>query len=415
LTLWRDSDFRKLWIGQSISEIGSRITRDGLPLAAVITLRASPFQMALLTAVSAGATLAFSLFAGVWVDRIRRRPVLIASDIGRALVIGMIPVTAYFGVLRISHLYVVAAVAGVLTVLFDVGYQSYVPTLVTRERIVEANSRLSLSGSVAEVIGPGLTGVLVQTLTAPIAILFDALSFFASALSVALIRKPELPTASVTAAPDMVEEIRAGFRGVAHQPVLAALAARAATASFCHGLIGPLYTLYAIRDLGMNPVTLGLVITVGGVSNLIGALSAPWVARKLGLGATFIGSAIVYAAAVMLIPAARPPLPLAIACLAGAQLLGDSFGVIYNVHETSLRQAITPDHLLGRVNSVMQLLTRGIWPIGAIAGGLLAQATSARTTLWVAALGLLASSLWLFGRPVRELTHIGASSATIRD
>jgi MFS family permease len=415
LTLWRDSDFRKLWIGQSISEIGSRITRDGLPLAAVITLRASPFQMALLTAVSAGATLAFSLFAGVWVDRIRRRPVLIASDIGRALVIGIIPVTAYFGALRMSQLYMVAAAAGVLTVLFDVGYQSYVPTLVTRERIVEANSRLSLSGSVAEVIGPGLTGVLVQTLTAPIAILFDALSFFASAVSVALIRKPELPTAAVTAVPDRVEEIRAGFRAVAHQPVLSALAARAATASFCHGLIGPLYTLYAIRDLGLNPVTLGLVITVGGVSNLIGALSAPWVARKLGLGTTFIGSAIVYGAAVMLIPAARPPLPFAIACLAGAQLLGDSFGVIYNVHETSLRQAITPDHLLGRVNSVMQLLTRGIWPIGAIAGGLLAQATSARTTLWVAALGLLASSLWLFGRPVRELTHIGASSATTRD
>jgi len=187
--LWANRGFRCLWIGQAISEAGSRITRDGLPMTAVMVLGATPAQMGFLTALGGAATLLFSMFAGVWVDRVRRRPVLIAADVGRALVIGSIPLAAFYHALAMPQLYVVTALAGVLTVLFDVAYQAYVPMLVDREQLVEANSRLALTGSIAEVLGPAGTGLLVRVLTAPIAILIDALSFLASAISVAMIRE----------------------------------------------------------------------------------------------------------------------------------------------------------------------------------------------------------------------------------
>jgi predicted MFS family arabinose efflux permease len=170
------------------------------------------------------------------------------------------------------------------------------------------------------------------------------------------------------------------------------------------GFFAPLYTLYAIRELGMSPVLLGITIAIGGVSNLAGALAAPRVGRTFGLGATFLGSAVLSGAAALLIPAAHGSMTFAFLCMAGAQLFGDAFGVIYVVHETSLRQTITPEHLLGRVNSLMQLLTRGILPIGAIAGGLLAGSVGVRATLWIAAVGILVSVIWLLKAPIHKLS-----------
>jgi MFS family permease len=403
--LWTNPGFRRLWIGQAISEAGSRITRDGLPMAAVMVLGATPFQMGILTALGGAATLLFGMIAGVWVDRLRRRPVLIVADLGRAAVIGSIPLAAHFGVLAMPQIYAVAALAGVLTVLFDVAYQAYVPTLVDRAHLVEANSRLALTGSIAEVLGPGLTGVLVRVLTAPVAMLIDALSFLASAISVALIRNPESEPVS-SATPHLIEEIRDGWRAVMQHPVLRVLAFRAATLGLFHGLVSPLYVLYAMRDLGLGPLSLGIVIAIGGVSNLTGALLAPRVARRFGLGTTLFWSAVLYSVGLMLIPVAHPPLAFAIACLAGQQLLGDGFYMISVVNETALRQSITPDRLLGRVSAVMQLLTRGIWPIGALISGALAEVIGARNTLWIAACGILASAAWLLAPAIQSLkTH----------
>jgi MFS family permease len=406
--VWRNPDFRKLWIGQVISEVGSRITRDGLPLAAVMVLGATPFQMAILSSLSAGAVLLFSLTAGVWVDRVRRRPIMIGADIARALVIGSIPFAAAMGALGMPQLYVVAALAGVLTVLFDVAYQSYVPSLVAREEIVEANSKLTLSSSIAEVLGPGLTGVLIQTLTAPIAILIDAVSFLWSALLVGLVRRPEVAPAALEE-PHLRAEIAGGFRTLFGHPVLATLASRAAMAWFFVGFFGPLYVLFAIRELGMGPVSLGAAIAVGGAGNLLGAMLAPRVARRFGLGATFLATAFVWAFAAMLTPIARGPLWVVVPLMMFGQFIGDAAFVIYAVHETSLRQSVSPHHLLGRVNSVMQLLTRGIYPLGALTGGALAGRIGPRGALWVASIGLMVSILWLFRAPVRQLRdeHVG--------
>src|SRR5436305_2656742 len=209
--LWTNPDFVKLWTGQTISELGSRVSREGIPLTAVLVLHAGTVQMGFLTALGGASVLVFGLIAGVWVDRLRRRPLLIATDLGRAAILASVPLAAVAGVLRMEQLYAVAALAGILTVFFDVAYQSYLPTLVLREQILEGNSKLALSASIAEIAGPGVTGVLVQTITAPIAILFDAVSFLFSALMVLLIRKPE-PPAEPRELEHLITETLAGVR-----------------------------------------------------------------------------------------------------------------------------------------------------------------------------------------------------------
>jgi MFS family permease len=281
--LWASPDFVKLWSGQTISELGSRITREGLPLTAVLVLHATTVQMGLLTALGGASTLVFGLIAGVWVDRLRRRPILIAADLGRALLLASIPLAALAGVLQMGQLYTVAALAGVLTVFFDVAYQSYLPALVARDQILEGNSKLALSASIAEIAGPGLTGILVQAITAPIAILFDALSFLVSALSVGLIRKPEPPPAA-RAPEHLVAETLAGLRFIFGHPVLRPLGLRWATTFLSMGFLGPLYVLYAIQILHLKPAMLGVVIAMGGVGAMVGSVLAPRLVRRFGLG-----------------------------------------------------------------------------------------------------------------------------------
>jgi MFS family permease len=401
--LWRNPDFMKLWIGQTISEFGSRITRDGLPLAAVIILSATPTQMGLLAMVGAAPVLLIGLVAGVWVDRLRRRPILIAADIGRTLLLLSIPLAAIYSVLHIEQLYVIAALTGILTVFFDVAYQSYLPALVKREHILEGNSKLGLSGAAAEIGGPALAGALIQIITAPIAILFDALSFLFSALFVGLIRKHEPALAPPTQQPHMRREVVEGLRVVLRNPLLRALAGRAATGSFFGAFFGTLYGLYAIRVLQMGPAALGVTIAAGGVGDLVGALFAQRIVRRCGLGVTFIATALVGGVAGLLIPLAAGPPLVAVALMVVAQLVGDMAGSIYAINEVSLRQAITPDHVLGRVNASVQFMTMGVYPLGALVGGVLGSAIGARATLLVAALGGLLSCLWLLGTPVRTL------------
>jgi predicted MFS family arabinose efflux permease len=398
--LWRQPDFLKLWAGQAISEIGSRISRTAVPLTAVLVLGASEFQMGILTGAGAATVLLFGLFAGAWADRLRRRPILIAADLGRAAVLGSIPVAAALGRLTIGHLYVVAAASGVLTVLFDVAYQAYLPSLVERENLLEGNSKLALSGSVAEVAGPGLAGLLVEWITAPMAILFDAVSFLCSALSLWRIRKPEQPPER-RPEPHLGREIAEGLRAAWSDPLLRALAARTITAAFFLGFPGSLYILFVMRELGLKPALLGLIIAVGGVASFAGALLAERLARRFGCGRTLIGSAVVIGAASVLVPLARGSVTAAAAFLIAAQL-GDVAWPVYSINETSLRQAITPDHLLGRVNAAMHLLFWGVLPAGALAGGALAQTIGMRATLFGGALGVLLSALWLALSPVRS-------------
>jgi len=400
-SLWRNHDFVKLWIGQTISEIGSRITIVALPLIAVLMLNARPSQMGMLAGIGGFASLIFGLAAGLCVDRLRRRPILIVTDLGRAAVLGSIPLASVFGVLRMQLVYVVVAVAGVLTVLFDVAYQSYLPSLVERDQILEGNSKLALSSSVAEIAGPGLTGILVQLLTAPIAILLDALSFLASALTVWLVRKPE-PQVVPTPRPHVWQELTAGMRAIAQSPIRRALAGHSATAGFFGGFFASLYVLYAISDLHLSPASLGAVIALGGVANVLGAAIAPRLMRRAGIGVALIGSLLIMGAASLMIPLARGSVVTATAFLMLAQV-GDVCWPVFNVCELSLRQAITPGEVLGRVNAAMQMLNRGLLPIGSLGAGMLAEVIGLRPTLAVGAAGILLSSLWLVFSPIRTM------------
>ena len=407
-----DPDFRKLWIGQAISQIGSNITGVGLPLTAVLVLKASPLQMGFLSGAGAAAVLIFGLFAGAWVDRLRRRPILIAADLGRAVVLGIIPLAAMLHRLTIGDLYLVAVASSILTVLFDVAYQAYLPSLIARENILTGNSRLALTESIAQIAGPGIAGILVQLITAPMAMLFDAASFVCSAISVWLIRKPELvPTRTLE--PHIGREISEGLGASWRDPLLRALAGRTATSAFFLGFGSSLYFLFAMHELGLTAALLGIIIAIGGTSGLFGAFLAEWLVRRFGFGRTFIGSAVVIGIAMLLIPLAHGSVAVCSAFLIAAQL-GDLAWPVYTISERSLRQAITPNHLLGRVNSSMHLLFHGVLPLGALAGGAIAQAVGMRRALLIGAIGVLLSTMWLVFSPVRRLRELPHAVGEIR-
>jgi predicted MFS family arabinose efflux permease len=397
--LWRDPDFLKLWSGQTISQIGSRITRDGLPYAAVLTLGASPLQMGILSGAGAAVALVFGLFAGAWADRLRRRPILIAADLGRAVVLGTIPLAALLHRLTMNHLYVAAALSTLLTVVFDVSYQTYLPSLVDRKNILEGNSKLALTESIAEVAGPGLAGLLVQWITAPIAILLDAVSFVCSAVSVWMIRKPE-PSPERRPQPHIGREIVEGLRLSWSNPILRALILRAATASFFLGF-GSMYVLLAIRELGLNAALLGVVIAVGGAGSLLGSLAAERLVRRFGFNRIFLASAVLPVFGMMLPPLAYGP----VWSCAGVLMIAQIFDIawpVYNITHTTIQQTIAPAEILGRVNSAMHLTYHVVMPLGALAGGALAEVAGVRVAMLIGSVGFLLSTLWLFFSPVRH-------------
>jgi MFS family permease len=413
--LWRHQDFLKLWVGQTVSKLGSGISGSALPLTALLVLGAGPTAMGLLSAASIVPVVCLGLVAGVWVDRLRRRPVMIGADLGRALLLATIPAAALTGRLGMGQLFVVAAGAGALTVFFDVAYQSFVPDLVGRRRVLEANSKLAASEAVAEITTPGLAGVLVATITAPMAVLLDALSFLGSALSVALVRTPErAPAPPGSPGRDVGREIAAGLRVVAGSPFLRAIALYAAVEAFFGSFIGTLYALYALRELGLGPVLLGITIGVGGASNLLGTFLVEPVTRRFGPGRTMLGAVGVGTLAVFLIPLAglaaasgAPERALAVgfAFLVAGQAF-DAIHPLYQVNALTVRQSVAPETLLGRVNASMRVLEGGAAPLGALVGGLLGDSIGVRPTLFVAAAGLLANALWLARSPLRRLGRL---------
>jgi MFS family permease len=367
-----------------------------------MVLHASPAAMGILAALGGASVLLFGLIAGVWVDRLPHRPILIASDLGRAALLATIPLAAAAHVLGLPQLYAVAALSSVLTVFFDVAYQSCLPALVEREQIFEANSKLTTTSTAAEIVGPGLTGLLVQLVTAPFAIALDAASFVFSALCVLAIRRPD-PPATAHAEQHPWRDGVAGFHFLAANPALRALGIRSAIAWFFFGFLGPLYILYCIQILGLTPVELGLTIAMGGVGGILGSLLAGRLTDRLGLGPTFLAMAIGHGLTALLIPLAHGTPVMAMAYLMGSQLFGDFCFTVYFINEMSLRQTVVPADRLGRVNAAMQLASRGMVPLGSLVGGFLAAQIGVRMVLAIGIGGVLFSTLWLFGPPVREL------------
>ena len=329
---------------------------------------------------------------------------MVASDLARAALLVTIPAAALLNLLRIEQLYIVAALAGALDIFFDVAYQSYLPALVDREHVLEGNSKLGATESLAEIGGSALTGTLVQILSAPVTILIDAISFLFSVVSVLLIRKPEPLPIPRNERSSVRREIVEGLQVVAGNPVLRALASGAGTLAFFGSFFGSLYALYAIRVLAIEPAVLGFLIASGGVGALIGALLAGRVTHRLSLGTTLVGSLALTGAMHVFVPlASLGPKWLAVAFMFISQIGGDMVRTVFFINELSLRQAITPDRLLGRTNASMSFMVGGVATFGLLAGGLLGETIGVLPGVIVAALGSSLAFLWLVFSPVRAL------------
>lgn len=406
--LWRDGEFLKLWGGESVSLMGAQITQLALPLAAVYQFQASSTQLGLLNAAGFAPFLGATLFIGVWVDRRRRRPLMIWSNIGRGLLVGSVPLCAFLDLLTIEYLYVTALLVGVLTVLFDVSYQSYLPSFIKREHLVEGNSKLQASSSLAQIGGPGFAGLLVGWLTAPVALLANASSYAVSVASLLAIRRPEpapeIPDEKTSTARSIAE----GLRVVLRNGSIRAIALEAGTYNFCWMSLQTVFVLYAARELGMNPGTIGLVLGVGAVGSLVGAVAATWLKNRLGLGRAVVAELVLCCAAPLLIPLAPGTGPLSYAMYVTAFACCGIGSTMSTIHVVSLRQAITPDRLLGRVNAGCRFIAWGPLPLGALAGGLLGDAIGLRDTLYVTAFGFLTAMLWIVFSPVPQLKDFPA-------
>jgi len=404
--LWNNSDFVKLWVGKTISNFGNGITGIALPLTAVLVLSATPVQMGILGALSSVAVLVVGLLAGVWVDRLRRRPILITSDLGRALLLASIPLAALLGVLQLAQVYVVAALVGILSVFFDVADAAYLPSLVPQEQLVEANSKLGISDSLAEIGGPASAGPLIQLFGAPLAIFFDALSFLLSALSVGLIRTPEAQPSSVEQRQSAWRESSEGLRLIRNNALLRSLAISAMLFNFFGNFIGTLYVLYIVREVHAAPLVIGFLVAAGGISALVGAIIAQRVIQRIGPGLAIGGMLTLYGLTGLLVPLAHDPVNVAVALLFTSQLIGDASVAIYLIAEISLRQAIIPNAFLGRVNASMQFLTQGVGPVAAILAGILGTIIGLRLTIFTGVLGVIFAGAWLLFSPVRRVRSI---------
>ena len=374
-----------------------------LPLTAILTLDSTPAQLGILTAAATLPSLLVSLPAGAWVDRLRRRPVLIGADLGRALLLGSIPLAAALGFLRIEYLYLVAALASALTVFFDVAADSYLPALVPRDQLVAGNSKLAASESLAQIAGPGVGGVLVQLITAPVAILVDAGSFLASALCLRLIRIAEPAPPAGNQEQRIWHEIGEGLRLLARKPVLRAFAGCSGTLNGFGGIGDALFRLYALRHLAMSPALLGTIYALGSVAWLFGAVLVNRVTLRLGQGPTMLLGALLIGVANLLVPLSGVLLGAALPLLVCRSLLLGIANPLYNVTSTSMQQALTPPRLLGRVNASMEFIGVGTLPPGALVGGILAEALGVWNALLIGALGGLLAVLWLLLSPVRSL------------
>jgi MFS family permease len=407
--LWAHRDFLKLWTGQSISEFGSQISQLAIPWVALVTLNATAFEVASLGTVEFLPFVLFTLPAGVWVDRLRRKSVLIVGDVGRAILLSSIPVAYVIGHLTLTQLYVVGFLVGIHTVFFDVAYQTYLPEIVDRDSLIEGNSKLNVTSSGAQLAGPGAAGGLIALVTAPYAILVDAVSFLVSGAFTASIRARAAEPEEPVVRRHLMVELWEGLRYVLRHRLLFPQAMSTGVSNFFSNVLFSIIIVYAHRKLGMSSGSIGLSFSLAAVGWMIGASQADRFRRWLGVGgATIFGAALSGPGA--LVVAFTPksfPVPVLVA---GAAIMG--FGaVVYNIQQVSLRQAICPPRLQGRMNASMRFLVWGTMPIGSLTGGAIAATAGLRTALFVGAIGGFTSILPIVFSPIRSLREFPGAEA----
>jgi MFS family permease len=401
VSLWRRSNFLRLWTSETIASFGGQFSDLAIPFTAVIVLQGTPTELGFLNAATTAPFMIFSLIAGVWVDRHRRRSIMIASNVGRAILLAMVPFAYATRLLSIPLLLTVAFLVGTLRVFFEIAYQSYLPGLVEREELVDANSRLEASRAVSSVAGPGTAGVVIQIISAPFAIAFDAISFVLSTLFLSRIKYEETIEASPTR-PSILADIREGLEIVFKDARLRSVAVAASAANFFEFTIQAIFILYAVNVLGLAPLLLGVIFSIGAIGAIVGALAAGSLAHRLGVGPAIIISLALGATTwgpLMFLANRSTAVPLLIA----AWFLGEISFVAWSINQSSFRQAICPPRLQGRMNATLRFLTVSSVPLGSIFGGILGEILGLRLAIGIAAFGLLLTPLLVVFSPVRKL------------
>lgn len=409
--LWRDRLFVRFWAGHSVSQLGDRISELALPLIAVGVLHASANQVAWLTALI-WAPNVFAVVLGAWIDRrVRKRRLMVLADLVRACLLSTLPIAYLLNAVTVGQLYAVAALTGAAAVLFNTAYPPFFVRLVPRSSYVDANSKLSISRSASYVAGPALAGALVQALTAPVAIVADALSFLASAALVGSIPLDEPPTASSDeTAPSLLRRTREGLGFVVRHRILRASLGCAMTVNFFSFIPSSgLIVLFATRDLGLSAGIIGLAFGIGATGAVIGAVTAPKISRRIGVGRSVAVGAVLFPAPFAIIASASGPTWAHALALGGAEFLSGIGVMLFDVNLNSLEAAVIPDHTRSRVAGVYGTVNYGVRPLGAVIGGLAATLIGLRTTFFTAAIGGTLSLLWLLPSPIpriRSLTSI---------
>ncbi|TMD32588.1 MAG: MFS transporter [Chloroflexi bacterium] len=391
-SIWRNPVFVRVFSAATVSVFGSLVTRTALPFAAILVLGAGPLEIAAIRACEILGGLLVGLVAGAWVDRLRRRPVMIAADLGQAVVLGSVPVAALTGWLSIPHLIVVAFLTSILTTFHNVADVAYLPTVVEPDQLVPANSALTASGSVAEFSAFSIGGFLVQVFTAPIAIAVDAASFVASALLLGSIRRPEKDPPAVVERRPLLSEIRDGLRPIVASPILRSLAAASSAAHLMWGAFGSLYLVFAADELGLGPATIGLIAAAGGISSFVGALLAERASLRLGVGWAILVGLAGFTLGNALVPLAPAgAVAVAITLLVAQQLIADGAGTVYEVN------------VLGRVNSAIEFLTHLWLLVGTVVGGLIGEVLDLRAGLAFGVAGGVVAMAFIVLSPLRNL------------
>ena len=398
--LWQHRDFLSLWGAETISQFGTQVSFLALPLVAIIVLEESAFKVAALTSIEFLPFLLFTLPAGVWVDRLRRKPILVLGNVGRAVALMSVPVAYWLGGLTIWQLYVVGFTVGVCTVFFDVAYQSYIPALVGRDEVVDANAKLEISRAAANIGGPGMAGGLVAALTAPVAVLVDSASYALSALLLLRIRKQE-EAPSRTERRSLRHELVEGLRYVFGNSYQRTMVAMTAISNFFGQVVFSILLVYAVRELDLTPATIGIVLAIGNLGTLASALTARRIGEALGVGKTILLASCLFGPGTLLI--ALAPQDNAIPFILASMIVIGFGGILYNVTAISLIQAITPDRILGRANASRRFVVWGVVPLGGFTGGALASTIGLRETMVVGAVGGLLTIVPILFSPLRSV------------
>ncbi|WP_290058946.1 MFS transporter [Amycolatopsis solani] len=408
-SLFRHADFRRLWAADTASQFGTAVGYTAIPLLAAVTLAATPFEMGLLTAAETVAFLLIGLPAGVWVDRLRRRRVMLTADFARFALLLTVPLAWWAGVLTLAQLLVVVLLVGVATVFFDIAYQSYLPSLVGRERLLEGNAKLQAVQSVAHIAGPSGAGVLVQLAGAASTVLITAFGYLTSALCLLRIRAVE-PEPEPAGHARLLPRIAEGLRFVFSDKPLRASVACTATANLFNGAFTAVQVLFLTRTVGLSPAVVGVVLAMGGAGGITGAIASGALTRRIGQARAIWLVPLLTWPAHLLVPPAAPGWRLVLAA-AGSVVFG--FGVIvYNVASVSYRQAICPDRLLGRMNASARFVVWGTIPLGGLLGGALGEGLGLRGAIWIAVAGEAAAALWVVCSPLRHMRDLPTEAKT---